>query len=762
MALISGSGPPPSHPSRDDSLSTTDDARRAFRSSLSRVPAVVLESMAELRGLETDPEDDGPTIAAQLVDQLDDPTAAAKVRDSLSDGERLAVGLFGLTENSRWPAPGLLHALSVLGVPAEQVVDELVERALLAVAVDGPGVVRSLALDGSGGELGPPDLLIHPALASGARIRPPTEPALPVCEAVAQVRESDGLEPILRLAALWQRLGAEPARLTQSGALYKRDRERIEGDALISGPFVDAQTDAGDAGDLIMRLAKRIGLIRLDSVRETLTAAPVDFWSDNAFHLPWMIASAWLGMRSWREWTEEEKPTDPTIGEPLVYLRPALLLWLAGLEPEAWVTLDDLAAHLNSVYPDWDRLSLLYDSEEERARSPKASAKRRPSREDQARMILDRVLLGGAAALGLVRTADEQNTGRKAVQLTALGRYAMRVGPPPTAAPPFEKFLFAQPNLDLIAYRQGLTPSLIGRLSQFAWWTKIDAAIELRLTRESIGEGLDWGMTVPRMLEILTRHSQRPLPGSLTDAVERWAKHRERVVFYESATLIEFDSPRDRDQAVSQWTLGGNGDGKPFLPVGDRFVLIEDARDVPTGRISTTASRDYRLPPERCVSVESDGVTLVLDPTRSDLLIDAELSRFADEAPAEAPSRLDPLRPAERRFIVSSTSLRRGLEHGLTPALLADWFARRVGTEPPPAIKLMARPALPKPKPWRAARRLVLEVPTADLLDGIEQHPRTRLWLGDRLGPVSVEVPEENIDRLREALAELGVTLDVS
>ena len=759
MALISGSGPPPSHPSRDDSLSTTgDDARRAFRSSLSRLPLVALRFMAERRGFEPE-ADDGAAMAAELVDQLDDPAAAAKARERLSDDERLAVGLFGLTENPRWPARGLEHALAVLGVPAGEVIDGLVERALVAVAADGPTIVPSVTQDGVAFD--PPDLLIHPALASGARIQPPTAPALRVCEAVVRVRESDGLEPILRLAALWQRLGAEPARLTQSGSLYKRDRERLEEDPVISGPFVDALADAGDVGGLLLELAKRIGLIRLDQDRETLMAAPAEFWTENAFHLPQMIASAWLGLRSWREWTEAEpSASDPTLGEPLIYLRPALLLWLAGLAPEDWVTLDDLAAHLTTVYPEWDRLSFLGGPEGEGSRRSRGGAKRRPSREDQAKNILERVLLGDASALGLVRAADETTTGRKAVQLTGLGRYAMRVGPPPTAPPPFEKFLFAQPNLEVIAYRQGLTPSLIGRLSQFAWWTKIDAAIELRLTQESIGGGLEWGMTVDRMLETLTRHSSRPLPSALKDAVERWAKHRERVVFYEAATLIEFDSRRDRDQAAEHWAKAG--EGKPFLPVADRFILVEDARDVPTWRISTTAARDYRLPPERCVAVEPDGVTLVLDPTRSDLLIDAELSRFADEAPAEDPNRADPLRPAERRFVVTPASLRRGLEFGLTPALLADWFARRVGMEPPPAVKLMARPPQPEPRPWKASRRLVLKVPSAELLDGVLQHPLTRPWLGDRLGPVSVEVPEENVEQLREALWELGVEVKVS
>ena len=57
---------------------------------------------------------------------------------------------------------------------------------------------------------------------------------------VSQVRESDGLEPILRLGALWQRVGAEPLRQTQQGTLYKRDRDRLAEDPVLAGPIADA------------------------------------------------------------------------------------------------------------------------------------------------------------------------------------------------------------------------------------------------------------------------------------------------------------------------------------------------------------------------------------------------------------------------------------------------------------------------------------------------------------------------------------------
>ena len=85
------------------------------------------------------------------------------------------------------------------------------------------------------------------------------------------------------------------------------------------------------------------------------------------------------------------------------------------------------------------------------------------------------------------------------------------------------------------------------------------------------------------------------------------------------------------------------------------------------------------------MTVEPDGVSMTLDPARSDLLIDAELGRFADELPAPGRSA----EPARRRFAVTAASLRRGLDRGLTPQDLADWYARRTGGEIPPAVRLI-------------------------------------------------------------------------
>ena len=161
------------------------------------------------------------------------------------------------------------------------------------------------------------------------------------------------------------------------------------------------------------------------------------------------------------------------------------------------------------------------------------------------------------------------------------------------------------------------------------------------------------------------------------------------------------------------------------------------------------------------MTVEPDGVSMTLDPARSDLMVDAELGRFADERPrrsqaerAGEPGRAGSWSPPRRcAGGWTGASRRRTSPTGTT---------RRTGGEIPPAVRLLlassrrSRRARP---PLKAARMLVLTLPDAGLLDGLLQHPATSPWLGDRLGPTAVAISDDQLEPLRKALKELGIGL---
>jgi hypothetical protein len=729
----------------------------AFRAALSRYKGARLAAIRLAQGARPVAERIRPAgNADEITEHLDLPSAVEALVSRLPNASRLTLSIMALTETTSIPLAWLTHVLRILGAEPTSAVVRPLELGLLAIE---PNL-----------ELGPIDdfqavleqgtrarvrLRVHPAVLNAVRTTTPEAELPKTIGPVSHVRESDGLEAILRLGALWQRVGAEPLRQTHHGTLYKRDRDRLALDPVLAAPIADELKPLSHRPALWLELARRIGLIDPEPGGERLVAAGTDFWSDNAVHLPQMIASAWITLKTWRE-LELTAAENGATGSALPYLRTALLLLLSTLGESDWVALGDLADHLRTQYPAWDRLSFTDEPEAAIRVAGRNRAGISPVPRDAS--LLESLLLGAAYPLGLVKAAKETGSSRRVVQLTPLGRYVLALGPsaPPRAT--FEQFLFVQPNFEVVAYRQGLTPQLVGQLSRFAWWSQIGAALELKLTRESIVHGLDKGATPESMLEMLTRHSQRPLPPGVIDAVRNWATRRERVTYYPAATLIEFGSSRERDAALSLWPESEVA--TPFT-VGERFLLVEDERTVPFDRLRLSSSRDYRRPPDVCVTVDTDGVTLSLDPARSDLLVDAELSRFADVLPE---TRSNPSAgPGQdlHRFLVTSESLRRGMSRGLSAHQLGDWFTRRTGSEVSPAIQLLIAAETSRLPSLSATRMVVVSLPSVKLLDGLLQHPATSDLLGDRLGPFSVAIPDNQVEPLQKALKELGIELVV-
>ena len=254
----------------------------------------------------------------------------------------------------------------------------------------------------------------------------------------------------------------------------------------------------------------------------------------------------------------------------------------------------------------------------------------------------------------------------------------------------------------------------------------------------------------------MTRHSQRALPAGVTDAVRNWTSRREGVTYYAAATLIEFGTSAERDLALAFWPTS---ELSAPIAVAERFLLVEDEKSVPFDRLRLTSSRDYRRPPEICAAVEPDGVTLSLDPTRSDLLVEAELARFAELLPPLYTQREHGAGPERRQFVVTPASLRRGMARGMGASQLGEWYSRRTGGEIPPAVRLLLAAKTSRVPALKASRMLVLNLPAAELLDGLLQHPATSPLLSRRLGPSSVAIADDRLAPLQKALKELGIDL---
>ena len=128
-------------------------------------------------------------------------------------------------------------------------------------------------------------------------------------------------------------------------------------------------------------------------------------------------------------------------------------------------------------------------------------------------------------------------------------------------------------------------------------------------------------------------------------------------------------------------------------------VASEEGMEFRHFRLAGT--RDYSLPPERCVTVEPDGVTLTVDLGRSDLLLETELPRFAEW--------LDrPSANGRRQYRLTPASLEAARAAGMQSPTLEVWFHQRTGHPSPPAARLLMAGAETPPCQFR--RHLVLHV----------------------------------------------------
>jgi hypothetical protein len=344
-------------------------------------------------------------------------------------------------------------------------------------------------------------------------------------------------------------------------------------------------------------------------------------------------------------------------------------------------------------------------------------------------------LLGVAYPLQLVEVRGE------AVRLSPLGRNLLAGGPDVPTPPAFPQTLLVQPNAEILAYRQGLTPALVANLSRFARWKGLGPACTLELTPEQTYRGLESGLTLPMILQTLTRSSTRPVPPAVADLLQRWSSKRERITVFTSAVLVEFVTPAELDAAVAR--------GIVAVRLTDRIGITADGTEPTLTQLRLIANRDYESKPQRCLTVAEDGVTLTIDAASADLLLDAEIGRFGTPLPGEP--------GAPRRFRLSAELLRRTGQ--LFPLSDIDaWFIERSGHPLSSAGRLLLLG--PQSPPAAVARLLVVRFPTPELADGAVQWSETRPFITERLGPNAVVVAEENLEPLKKALAEAGVSVD--
>jgi hypothetical protein len=547
-----------------------------------------------------------------------------------------------------------------------------------------------------------------------------TDLGLPVCSTASVIRsgahEADGLEWPLRLAALWQLVQALPLRRTQQGGFFKRDLDRLRGEPLLSAPPADSLAEVPDPGLLTVGLAQHEGVLLPDQ-EELRTGTLPENWDEG---LVSTLTSLWTSLPLLEAWNPRDgwcAPPPTANPYPSAYL--LLLLLLANLPEGDWADPKDLEQWLLAHHPFW-------------------SGTKQPSPRPS---WVGTFLLGVAFQLRMVQAARD-DAGEWVVRLSAFGRGLLGISASPSTTVPFSQTLLTQPNLEIVVYRQALTPGLISRLSRFANWKGFGSACTLQIQADAVYRALENGFTFDRIVQTLEQHGMRPTPPAVIESLRTWADKRERISVYPSATLFEFAEDSLLNEALAR--------GLPGVRLSERMLLVTDEQAIDFRHFRLTGTRDYGLPPEKCVTVDSDGVTLAVDVGRSDLLLETELQRFAESVDSIGSS-------TQHRYRLTPTTLANATESGLGVRELDEWFVQRSGMPLSAAARLLLCGS--QAPPLALASQLVLRVATAELADGLLQWPGTRPLIRERLGPTSLVIALEDTELLRQRLDELGVKL---
>jgi hypothetical protein len=561
----------------------------------------------------------------------------------------------------------------------------------------------------------------------------------------SMVHEADGLEWLLRLGVLWQQVAQAPLRRTQQGGFFKRDFERLAQDPLLNGPPADQLVEVPDPGLLAVVLAELEGIVQAEEGELRVGTLPAS-WEQG---LAPALESLWADLPRLQTWNPLDgwRGGETLTGNPFPSACLLACLLLARLPQEAWARSADLEEWLVEHHPYWAGVPTLTPpideaettEEQELVEQPtRLSAPRRP-----AKPWVGTFLLGLAYQLRVVQAKRDPAGDGWLVRLSPAGRWLLGLGEQPSLDAGYGQTLLVQPNLEIIAYRQGLTAGLIARLTQFASWKGLGAACTLQLEPETVYRALEAGQTFDSIRLTLEQHATRALPPAVLDSLRTWSDKRDRITVYPSATLLEFPSAEDLNEALAR--------GLAAVRLADTLAVAASEEGIDFRHFRLTGTRDYALPPEKCVTVEPDGVTLTVDQARSDLLLETELPRFAE--PLGGPSA-----NGRRQYRLTPASLAGARAAGLGLTGLEVWFAQRTGAPLPPAVRLLLTGS--QAPPPRLERHLVLHVASAELADGLLQWPQTHDLLAGRLGPTALIVPEDRVETLRQRLSETGIALE--
>ncbi|MCS7167058.1 MAG: hypothetical protein RMI91_07750 [Gemmatales bacterium] len=537
-------------------------------------------------------------------------------------------------------------------------------------------------------------------------------------------QETDGLDAFIQLTKVRQVALQSPIRIKRTGQAYKKHGQQLcEQLEPWHCPIPDCQVHPR----IWVALASLLGLLKVHYTSWTLYAAPcTSSLPASKLEACLKVWNAWLLYNLLDIYAPLSTPID--LGK-LDHTALALQLFtclytayiLVQLPENAGISLRQLSScvQTNEIYD----VNLIQSDE-------------------LARLIPVHTLsacLGIMWALGFLHWNEEHTL----LRLAPLGR-ALFSQQPYSLDSLSQSNILVLPNLEIIAYRQALTPKDILDLSTIARWKTISPVATLEIDNSMVHQALQAGWQPSELLNWLEQRSSRPLPDTVRSLIGTSAQQQQRLTVYHRGTLLEFESAQHREAALCRGISG--------VKIGDRFLLIEPSHAIDYSHLRVTASLDYLRPTVSQIRVLSDGVTLEVPLNQANLLLEAELLQLAEQVYIDSVRQI-------ARYRITPNSLQRARQQGWTALRLQEWFLLRCGTSAPDTvISLISLPHIE----LKVTHTYILETGSEAIANGLCQWPETAPYVARKLGPTTLAIHGHTLEKLIETLRSLGAKLSIN
>jgi len=349
----------------------------------------------------------------------------------------------------------------------------------------------------------------------------------------------------------WDFVRRNEVNLIQSGLVGKRPLKQINKVLLIPDPLLKNVRSEDETGRLYLlrQLLEKCELVHKD--RGALRPVGEDplcvleFWSRDRTEQLKVCLKAWPQLKGGQELGPEADDYSPLYR----YARQAVLDALkTHYQADNWVEISDLleqlqAQNVNFLFSEHDdvensRRRRYHSYHRGRYRDPKSLLKEFERLESE---FVTGCLTGFLHQTDVVELGYRGDR-LKAFRLTPRGRAMLGLKaeeqPDQPAAEESGK-LIIQPNFHLMAIGP-VSLALLAQLDLFAERRQADVgAFEYRLSRESVYQAQQMGMSVSEVLRFLEPHSDTDLPQNVRRSLDEWAAHHERVVFRSGVSLLQ-------------------------------------------------------------------------------------------------------------------------------------------------------------------------------------------------------------------------------